>query len=91
MKEPSKSKLESFLKTVREANLGCPTVSAADIEAWCEERSVYPSDEDEPFILKFQVFAESANPDEQDLNSFINTKITVLYSLVTVSPSRRYL
>ena len=39
MKEPNKSKLSTFLKTLREEMYGSPTVSAAELCSWCENRT----------------------------------------------------
>ena len=80
LKEPAKSKLQSFVRTVRENTLGCPTILAAEIEQWCEQRTSVPSDEDEPFVLKYYVNKKSENPDEQCLKVVLSTRRLLLFT-----------
>jgi len=41
MVEPEKSKLDTFLRTLRIEKLGNPSVSANDLRIWCEQHSKY--------------------------------------------------
>jgi hypothetical protein len=84
LKEPDKSKLVAFLKTVREAKYGSPTISAAELYTWCEEKKKTPRDEDEPFVLDYLVEAKSRNVDDRDLKIVISTRR--LLSLCRRSP-----
>ncbi|KAK7601962.1 hypothetical protein V9T40_009403 [Parthenolecanium corni] len=83
MDEPEKSKLITFLKTLRLDKLGSPTVSASEIRMWCEQRKLIPQNVDEPFVLDFHIHAESHDMNKQDLKIVISTPR--LLSLATKS------
>lgn len=74
MPEPPKSKLVSFLRTLRSEVLGSPTISVAELQAWCAERQHVPHDHDEPYVLASYVHAASADLEEQDLKLVISTR-----------------
>jgi hypothetical protein len=74
MSEPAKNKLEHYLKVLRRQKYGEATVSAHEIDEWCEARKQEPSDVDEPFVLRHEVSAESTNTDEQKLRIVITTR-----------------
>jgi hypothetical protein len=50
---------------------GPPTISGVDLGKWCDARKVIPPDEDAPFVLNY---AESLNPNEQDLEVVIPSR-----------------
>lgn len=83
MTEPPKSKLVSFLATLRVEKYGQPTVSASDIRTWCAGRSYIPDDIDEPYVIRFDVHAESNDVNEQELKIVFSTRR--LLSLCTKS------
>ena len=53
---------------------GESSVSAAEIRAWCESRKKVPVDDDEPCVLNYDVRAESADPDDQDVKIVISSR-----------------
>lgn len=73
MEEPAKAKLVAFLKTLR-LSKGTPSVSATEIRTWCNERIQIPQDEDEPYVLDFNIHAESYEVEEQDLKIVVSTR-----------------
>lgn len=72
--EPQKSRLISFLRTLRTEKYGLPSVSASTIREWCEANNGVPEDMDAPFVVAFTIHAESVEPEEQDLKVVISTK-----------------
>lgn len=84
MIEPKKSKLVSFLATLRVDTLGKPSISVGELHAWCDQRKRVPNDVDEPYVLASYIEAESSNPDEQDLKLVISSRR--LLSLMKRSP-----
>ena len=73
MKEPLKKKVESYLQHLRYKKYGRPTISATEINQWCEARNKLPANIDEPFVLNYYVHAESVDPDEQDIKVVMST------------------
>lgn len=84
MIEPQKSKLVSFLAKLREDTVGSPSISVAELHAWCEQRKRVSDDVDEPYVLASHIQADSCNLDEQDVKFVISTRR--LLSLMKKSP-----
>ena len=74
MTEPPKAKLITYLRVLREEKFGTPSVSAHDIRTWCESRTNIPTDVDEPFVLRFDVSAESPAIEDQTLRIVLSSQ-----------------
>lgn len=74
MTEPCKSKLVTYLKQLRTEILGPSTISAPELRKWCAERNTVPTEDDEAFVLQYNVVAESSKIEEQDVQIVISTK-----------------
>jgi len=74
MKERAKLKLVSFLIKLHEKQFGPAGISVPELCAWCAARTHIPADEDEVFVLKYVIHAESRNVDEQELKIVMSTR-----------------
>ncbi|CAF4368506.1 unnamed protein product [Rotaria sp. Silwood2] len=52
---PKKRQLSSYLISLRKKYYGAPTISLGELEAWCQQNSLIPDDNDKPWVLKFQI------------------------------------
>lgn len=58
---PPYSKLNSFLLKLRQKKYGKEKLSLGTLEKWLKENSTVPSNETEPFVLKFEIESYDAN------------------------------
>jgi len=72
MEQPPKDKSEAYVKIVGREKYGSSTVSVSKIKEWCTTRQV-PPDFDDPFVLHYEIEAESSNRDEHTLRILIST------------------
>ena len=73
MVEPEKSKLVSFLQTLRTETFGSPTISSNELRTWCTERKQIPECDDDVYMLDFYIRADSTNVDDQDVKVVMST------------------
>lgn len=73
LSEPPKSKIISYLAQLRKEKYGDVTVSASEIRTWCESRKV-PSNEENMYVLRHYIVAESYDPAKQDLKVVVSTR-----------------
>ena len=71
---PLKSKLESFLQSLRIRKLGKATISAEELRTLCVGRRTIPADEDEAFVVEFDIFADSPKVADQRLRVVLSTR-----------------
>ena len=72
--EPPKSKLIAFLRRLREEEYGVPTISGTELQRWCQAHSSVPADEDQPFVVRYNIVCHSFDPNEQKLKIVISTR-----------------
>jgi len=73
MKEPKKNTTQAFLQTIQTGKLGPASMSAPKMHmVWGE--STVPENVDKPFVVSFYIYAESIDPEEQDLKIVISTR-----------------
>lgn len=65
LKVSPKSKLVSFLQSLRVHKLDPPAISAAKLRSWYEENKGVPIEENKPSAIDFDVRAGSYNVKEQ--------------------------
>ncbi|CAF1046222.1 unnamed protein product [Didymodactylos carnosus] len=64
---PKKHQLSSYLVSLRVKLYGNSSMSLGELEAWCEQKSVIPDDEDEPWVLRDKIiYGDEINDDVQD-------------------------
>ncbi|CAF4575171.1 unnamed protein product [Rotaria sp. Silwood2] len=65
---PKKRQLSSYLISLRKKYYGAPTISLGELEAWCQQNSLIPDDNDKPWVLKYQIEYEDEidNDDDND-------------------------
>ena len=74
--------LSSYLISLRKNYYGASTISLGGLEAWCDENSLIPDDNDKPRVLKYQIEYQDElhnhddngngdhNADDDDKNKF---------------------
>jgi hypothetical protein len=71
--EPSKAQIVTYLQQVRVHKYGQSTIFAKDIIEWCNVRMEVPSNEDDPFVMRYHVHADSVKLEDQDLKIVMST------------------
>ncbi|CAF0857349.1 unnamed protein product [Rotaria sordida] len=66
---PKKQQLSNYLTSLREKCYGTSTISLGELEAWCQQNSFIPDDDDKPWVLKYQIeYEDEINNDNDDDN-----------------------
>jgi hypothetical protein len=64
---PKKQQLSNYLTSLREKCYGTSTISLGELEAWCQQNSCIPDDDDKPWVLKYQIeYEDEINNDDDD-------------------------
>ena len=64
---PLRKQLSNYLVSLRKKLYGSPSISLGELEAWCQRNSIIPDDDDQPWVLRYQIEYEGEiDEDEED-------------------------
>ncbi|CAF4786801.1 unnamed protein product, partial [Rotaria sp. Silwood2] len=67
---PKKQQLSNYLTSLREKYYGTSTISLGELEAWCQQNSFIPDDDDKPWVLKYHIeYEDEINNNDDDDNA----------------------
>ncbi|XP_055307394.1 uncharacterized protein LOC129571604 [Sitodiplosis mosellana] len=80
---PTKATLNNFLAKLRKEKFGCERLNYGTLELWLSESSNVPSNEDEPFIVSYDMHIDDENNEKSTFRFLVSTKL-LLKSAVSV-------
>jgi hypothetical protein len=68
----TRGQVNNYLTQLRKQKFGPSTLSLGELESWCEENSIVPQSEDQPFVVSFCILYEDDEDDDavNDGNKF---------------------
>jgi hypothetical protein len=72
---PLKKQLSNYLVSLRKKLYGSSSISLGELEAWCQRNAILPDDDDQPWVLRYQIeyeneIDEDNEESEDDGNKF---------------------
>lgn len=70
--KPSMRQVTNYLSVLNSQKFGRSSISLGEIEAWCEEKSIIPENEDEGFIVNYEI--DTKEEDNPLFRFYVSTK-----------------
>lgn len=80
---PKKTKLVSFLTTLRKEKFGSDKLHYGTLEKWLKDSSDVPQDKNEPFVVAYDVTINDEKFDDSTFRFFLSSQ-TLLYNAINV-------
>lgn len=72
---PTKTALNNFLAKLRKEKFGSARLNYGTLEVWLSENTSVPSDEDEPFIVNFDIHIDDEDIENSKFRFMVSTKL----------------